>query len=77
MFEKAIKSVGESHVYEKVDRYNQIVRKAPARLYDLYVCLYVENHTQESLSEHLGYTPEYIQMLNKELLKYLLAQMSA
>ncbi|MCM1295584.1 MAG: hypothetical protein NC311_08575 [Muribaculaceae bacterium] len=72
MFEEALKFTGRmNEIKGKVDMYNEIMLKAQPRMYDLYYSLYIRNHTQESLSEELGYTPEYIQKLNKRLLKYL------
>ena len=37
-----------------------------------YVSLYLENNTQESLSESLGYSIEYISKLNRKLVKFFL-----
>ena len=71
VFEEGFQATGRSAVLDKVQEYNEIIRTAPARIYDLYVSLYVRNHTQESLSDELGYTPEYIQTLNKDLLMFL------
>ena len=76
VFEEGFQSTGRSEVIDKVQDYNEVIRSAPARMYDLYVSLYVKNHTQESLSDELGYTPEYIQMLNKQLLKFLQKELS-
>ncbi len=72
MFDEAFASnrIG-NEITDKVGRYNEAMRKASPKLFDLYYCLYIKNHTQESLSDKLGYTPEYVQMLNKELLKFL------
>lgn len=70
-FDAAFRKTGENKVIEKVKLYNQIIQIASPKLYDLYVSLYIDCHTQESLSDKLGYTPEYIQMLNKKLLKFL------
>ncbi|MDE6473625.1 MAG: hypothetical protein K2L70_00800 [Clostridia bacterium] len=60
-----------NEILDKVNMYNEAMQKASPRLYDLYYSLYIKNHTQESLSEELGYTPQYVQRLNKRLLKYL------
>ncbi|MBR1890414.1 MAG: hypothetical protein IJ817_01850 [Clostridia bacterium] len=76
VFEEAFQATGRSDVLDKVAEYNEIIRSAPARMYDLYVSLYIKNHTQESLSNELGYTPEYIQMLNKKLLKFIQKEFS-
>lgn len=47
---------------------------APPRLYDLYVSLYLQNNTQESLSDKLGYTFETISRLHSKLLRFLKEQ---
>ena len=70
-FDKAFMETGENLIILKVKCYNQAIRNAPPKLYDLYFSLYIDCHTQESLSDKLGFTPEYIQMLNKKLIKFL------
>ncbi len=71
-FDEAYAYTGKGNeIMNKVERYNEVMRKASPKLFDLYYCLYIKNHTQESLSDKLGYTPEYIQVLNKKLLKFL------
>ncbi len=70
MFDEAFKCMGQSDIVEKAEKYNNAVKSAPAKLYDLYFSLYIKNNTQESLSNELCYTPEYIQMLNKQLLNF-------
>jgi len=71
MFDEAYQATGVNEIMDRVRIYNQAIVSAPPKLYDLYVSLYINNHTQESLSNELCYTPEYIQMLNKQLLKFL------
>ena len=71
LFDEAFQSTGMNEIVEIVNKYNEYIKSAPPKLYDLYVSLYLKNHTQESLSDELGYTQEYIQMLNKRLLKFL------
>ncbi len=71
IFEEATKIVGDNGVLAKVEKYNNAIKHAPPKLYDLYVCLYIKNYTQEGLSIELNYTPEYIQMQNKKLLLFL------
>ena len=70
MFEKASASVGENSILKKINDYNALIRLAPPRLYDLYVSLYLENNTQESLSDKLGYSVEYISKLNGQLIRF-------
>lgn len=71
IFDEATKEVGGNSILEKVYRYNDAIKIAPPRFYDMYVCLYVRNYTQEALSAELGYTPEYIQRQHKKLLQFL------
>lgn len=49
MFDQAAKDVGENEIIKTVNRYNAAVQKAPAKLYALYIGLYVGNRTQEAI----------------------------
>lgn len=69
-FKDELPKIGGNKILEIAEQYNKAICLAPPRLYDLYACLYIENGTQESVAEYLGYSPEYIRMLNKKLLKY-------
>lgn len=69
-FEKVSASVGENNIAIKLEKYNKAVRLAPPRLYDIYVSLYLDNNTQESLSDKLGYSVEYISKLNGQLVRF-------
>lgn len=71
VFDNAEISVGKTSLLKKIEVYNKAVCSAPPRLYDLYVSLYLNNHTQDSLSEKLGYTFEYVSRLNTKLIKFL------
>lgn len=73
MFENASQCVVESSVVEKVNRYNQAIKNAPVRLYDLYISLYTQNNTQASLAYDWDYSNDYIKQLNKQLCEYLLS----
>lgn len=70
-FDSAVKLIGKNSVVEKVERYNKIFQKAPARMYDLYLGLYVNGYTQEAYADEAGYCPQHIQELNKQLILYL------
>lgn len=70
-FDGALKIVGSNGILDKVHKYNEAVRYAPPKLYDIYVGLYINGSTQEGFSVELNYTPEYIQMLNKQLILFL------
>ncbi len=71
MFDQTSNVVGRNIIMEKAELYNACVCSAPPRLYDIYVSLYLNNHTQESLSENIGYTVEYISKLNGQLIRFL------
>ncbi len=76
LFEEAGLLTGEMNdIIKKVKMYNAVIRTASPKLYDTYVSLYIKNHTQESFSEELGVTPEHVQRLNKDLLKFLQANL--
>ena len=76
-FDKGSKFVGISAIDGLANSYNLIACKAPARLYDLYICLYVDNHTQESLAEYMGVTTDAIHKMNKKLLAFFQKNMAA
>lgn len=73
--EKAAKVVGPCEMQEKVERYNKAVCKAPAKLYSLYIALYVNNNTQLVVSRDWDYSPDYIRHLNDKLCAFLLEQL--
>ena len=77
LFDSVVSEIGYNSIQLKLQKYNEAVREAPPKLFDLYVCLYIHNNTQESVSVELHYTPEYIQMLNKKLLKFFQEKFSA
>jgi len=72
MFDDAGKTVVQSAVLEKVSKYNQAVKDAPARLFDLYISLYVQNNSQAALAYDWDFSTDYIKQLNKQLCEFLL-----
>lgn len=65
--DKLFRQIGQTNLWNLTQKYNNAIRSAPARLYDLYGCLYVQNKTQEAVSQELGYSPEYVRKFVKEL----------
>ena len=55
----------------KVDKYNKIMESAPAKLYILYVELYINNNTQTSLADMWCYSREYIQDIHTKMCEYI------
>lgn len=72
LFDSASKTIVQSSVIEKVNRYNQAVKDAPARLYDLYISLYVQNNSQTAVAYDWNRSNDYIKLLNKLLCEHLL-----
>lgn len=70
-FDTGSKTIGPSAVLDKISKYNDVVRKAPARIYEFYVSLYLNNNTLESLAFKLGYSYIQVQRMNKNLITYL------
>ena len=69
-FEKALDFVGENQITKKISAYNKAICAAPPKLYDLYVSLYLNNNLQDTYSNSLGYTTEYISRQNTKLIKF-------
>lgn len=72
MFEDASRCIVANSVLEKVERYNQAMKNAPARLFDLYISLYTQNNTQAALAYDWDFSNDYIKQLNKQLCEYLM-----
>ncbi len=68
--DELFKETGATEILSIVQRYNNYIRAASARLYDLYGCLYLQNKTQESIAIELGYTQEYVRRIHRELMIY-------
>lgn len=71
VFDGLEKNITNNAIQEKIDKYNCAMRVANVQLFDIYISLYLQNNTQESLAETLGYSVEYVSRLNKRLLTYL------
>ena len=75
LFNKGESKVKPTAVLEKVEKYNKLMETAPAKMYILYVALYLENNTQASLAEEWNYTPDYIKELNLKLCEFILKKL--
>ena len=69
--DEAFQTTGRNEIMNLVEKYHKVMQTAPIKLYDLYVGLYIKGYTQEAYSIAVNYTPEYIQMLHKQLLQFL------
>ena len=64
------KNAGVSSVKALSEKYVNAICQAPARLYDLFGCLYIQGKTQEAVASELCYSEEHIRRLIKELINY-------
>lgn len=71
LFDSAANTVKPVAILNKVDRYNAVMKLAPAKLYIIYMSLYVQNNTQAALADEWGYTREYVKEINQKLVEYL------
>ena len=60
LFDRSSKTVKPLAIVQKVERYNTAMQNAPARLYILYVSLYIDNNTQAVLAEEWQLTTDYM-----------------
>ena len=63
--------IGKTAISKLVEKYNDIIKDAPVKLYDVYIQLYVNNNTQVALSYDWDCTTDYVKKLNGQLVKYL------
>ena len=71
MFDESFKATGGNCVSELVNKYNEVMKYAPTKLYGIYVCLYVYGRTQENVANEMTYTPFYVYKLNNNLVEFL------
>lgn len=68
--DESFRNIGYNSVVKKAEFYNELAKSAPPQLFDLYVALYINNHTQDSFAEAMCYARETINLFNKKLLLY-------
>ena len=76
LFDLSAKTVQPVSLLEKVARYNEAMKTAPARVFIIYVSLYVQNNSQTALADDWGFTREYIKDLNQRLVEFLQEKLS-
>ena len=65
VFDSAKEIIQPKVLLSKVDRYNSVIKNAPAKLFIIYYSLYVENKTHEGLAEEWGKTWQKLLSINK------------
>ena len=71
MIDKSAKKVCPRALLQKVERYAKAMENAPARIYVVYISLYVNNNSQTALADDWGYSREYVRDLHSQLVAYL------
>ena len=74
--DEAFRNIGYNSVIKTVELYNELIKDANPKLCDLYVSLYINNHTQESLADAMCYTRETVNLMNKKLLLYFQSKLN-
>ena len=49
MFDGLANSLGQNEIVERAAMYNKAMQKAPIRLYDVYISLYINNNIRKRL----------------------------
>lgn len=73
-FERVSLVIGKPSALEMVERYNRHIKNAPIKLLNLYVCLYMDNNSQETVSIDWGYSVGHIKVLNKKLYEFFVEE---
>lgn len=71
LFDRSSQTVKPLAIVQKVEKYNTAMQNAPAKLYVLYVSLYVNNNTQSALAAEWQFSADYLKELNNKLIEYL------
>ena len=73
-FERASVVVGRPSALKMVEQYSRYVKNAPIKLFNLYVCLYVNNNSQETVSIDWNCSVGYIKVLNRKLYEFFIEE---
>ena len=70
------KCIGEKEAIKNdiddlVNLYNDAVKTAPVKIYEVYCSLYIEGHTIVSLASKWGYSVQAISVRNRQLVRFL------
>ena len=76
VFEKGKKVIYPKAVLDKVERYANAMKNASAKLYALYVSLYVNGIKQVEFAHDMRFDIVYVKELNRELCLFLQSQFS-
>ena len=54
-----------------MEKYNNVMKSAPIRLYHLYVLRYLKGYTQEDIASEMGFTHTTIHSMQLSLIQWL------
>ena len=69
LFDKS--EIAENSVIRLAEKYNRLMKDVPPRLFEVYMGLYVNGNTQESMALDEGYTLVYVNRTNIQLIEFL------
>ena len=70
-FQRAFEHIGQNSVIDTVNEYNVAIKRAPPKLFGLYVSLYTKNNTQAATANEMNFSESYIQKQNDKLIGFL------
>ncbi len=73
-FERASSVLGKPFALKMVEQYNRQIKNAPIKLFNLYVCLYMDNNSQETVSIDWNCSVGYIKVLNRKLYEFFIEE---
>ena len=68
--ERASNIIGTPTALKLVEKYNRLIKNAPVKLINLYICLYLDNNSQETVSFDWNCSLGYIKTLNRRLYEF-------
>lgn len=68
--ERVTTLIGRPESLNMVESYNRYIKQAPIKIFNLYISLYVNNNSQETVAMDWGCSTGYIKTLNKKLYEF-------
>lgn len=71
VFKKSSSLIVPKLFMEKVEKYSKAMSMSNPRLFTVYVALYVQNNSQQTVADDWCRSREYVRQLNKDLCEFL------
>lgn len=73
-FDNAAKSISESTVIKKAEYYNELIKNAPPKLFNMYLAFVINNNSQATVADDWGFCIENIKYYCSKMYDYLLQE---